>query len=308
MSEQKSALVGLLGVSLLWGCNYVASAYLLHFFSPIFLSFARISMTSIFLFVIALKAKGLRRPTKKEWILLGGAGIFGTLFNQIFYFTGLRDSTAANAALIIAMAPIATTILERIFLKVPFTVPKTIGALFSLAGVVVIVGLQGQSFGVSIGDVYLVFAMLALSISLLFIRGLTNTMSSYAVTIFATILGSILMAPAAAGEALLGKSVVSHQVFAWILMGLAGIVAQGMAGFWWNRGVSLIGAGTASMFMNIPPFIALLLGHFALGDAIYTTQILGGVLVLLGVFVANQGALRSPKVSPVAEKKIAQSL
>lgn len=299
MSEQKTAIVGLFGVSLLWGCNYIVSAYLLRYFSPVFLSFARISITSLFLLFIAIKFGGLRRPTKKEWVLLAGTGIFGTLCNQIFYFKGLHDSTAANAALIIAMAPIVTTILERIFLRVALTASKMIGALFSLAGVVVIVGLQGQALGISIGDIYLLLAMSGLSISLLFIRGLTGSMSSYAVTIFSTILGSVLMAPAAAGEAIVSHSVVSHQVFAWILMGAAGIVAQGMAGFWWNRGVSVIGAGTAAMFMNIPPFIAILAGHFILGDAIYTTQILGGVLVLLGVFVANQGALRTPKVTPV---------
>lgn len=308
MSEQKSALLGLFGVSLLWGCNYVVSAYLLRFFSPVFLSFARISMTSLFLFCLALKIKGLRRPTRKEWLLLAGAGIFGTLFNQIFYFTGLRDSTAANAALIIAMTPVATIILERIFMKVALTPAKAVGTLFSLAGVFVIVGMQGQSFGLSVGDIYLLLAMLTLSISLLFIRGLTDSMSSYSVTIYATILGSILMAPAAAGEAVLGHTIISHRAYVWVLMGLAGVVAQGLAGFWWNRGVSVVGAGMASMYMNIPPFIALLAGHFALGDAIYGAQLVGGGLVLLGVFVANQGAMRASRSVSNADPNLAKSV
>lgn len=307
MSDEKSALIRLFGVSLLWGCNYVVSAYLLHYFSPIFLSFARISMTSLFLLLVAIRRGGLTKPTKQEWMFLGGAGIFGTLFNQVFYFTGLKDSTAANASLIIAMAPIVTAILERIFLKASLTISKMVGALFSLAGVVVIVGFNGQSIGISIGDVYLLLAMLGLSISLLFIRSLTGTMSSYSITIYSTILGSVLMTPAAAGEAWLGHTSVSPDVWAWVLMAVAGIVAQGMAGFWWNRGVSVIGAGTAAMFMNIPPFIALLAGHFVLHDAIYATQVLGGVFVLLGVFIANKNTLRSPKDSPVLmEKDIVQ--
>ncbi|WCK54234.1 DMT family transporter [Aneurinibacillus sp. Ricciae_BoGa-3] len=290
MSVQKSALLGLFGVSLLWGCNYVMSAFLLRAFSPIFLSFARISMTSLFLIAVALKMKGLRRPTKHEWLLLAGVGIFGTLFNQIFYFTGLHQSTASNAALIIAMSPVATTILERIFLKVPMTLAKMAGTVCCLAGVFIIVAFAGQSLGITMGDLYLLFAMLGLSISLLFIRGLTNSMSSYAVTIFSTILGSVLMAPAAIGEDLFSHIQISHSLLAWILMGIAGIVAQGMAGFWWNRGVAVVGAGTASMFMNIPPFIALIVGHYVLGDAIHTTQIIGGILVLFGVFIANQSS------------------
>ncbi|WP_027417194.1 DMT family transporter [Aneurinibacillus terranovensis] len=308
MSVQKSALLGLFGVSLLWGCNYVVSAFLLRAFSPIFLSFARISMTSLFLFFVALKVGGLRRPTKHEWFLLAGTGIFGTLFNQIFYFTGLHQSTASNAALIIAMSPVATTILERIFLKVPLTLTKVIGALFGLGGVIVIVGFQGESLGVTSGDLYLLFAMLALSISLLFIRGLTHSMSSYAVTIFSTILGSILMAPAAAGEAIFGHIEMSHSLLFWMLMCTAGIIAQGMAGFWWNRGVSVVGAGTASMFMNIPPFIALIVGHWVLGDAIRTAQVIGGFLVLSGVFIANQSSFRASKGKRNVCQNAAESL
>ncbi len=293
MSERSSALVQLFGVSLLWGCNYVVSASLLNYFSPIFLSSARICMTSIFLILVSLKMGGLRKPTRLEWMLLAGAGIFGTLMNQVFYFTGLRQSTAANAALIIAMAPIATTVLERVFLKVHFTAWKATGAIMSLLGVIIIVGFTG-SIGISAGDVYLVLAMLGMSISLLFIRRLTSSMSSYEVTIFSTVLGSALMIPAAAGEAVFSHTVVSTVLWPWLLMALAGVVAQGMAGFWWNRGVAVFGAGTSAMFMNIPPFIALIAGHFVLQDPIYTTQIFGGLLVLVGVFIANRNALHEP--------------
>lgn len=302
MSEQKSALIRLFGVSLLWGCNYVVSAYLLRYFSPIFLSTARISMTSFFLLLVAMKLGGLRKPTKREWLLLVGTGVFGTLFNQVFYFTGLKDSTAADAALIIAMAPIVTTVLERVVFKTALTASKVVGALSSLLGVVIIVGFNGSSTGVSIGDINLVLAMLGLSISLLFIRGLTGSMSSYCVTIFSTVLGCVMMWPAAAGEAAMGHTVVSAGVWPWILMALAGVVAQGMAGFWWNRGVSVMGAGTAAMFMNIPPFIALLAGHVVLHDPIYATQVFGGVFVLLGVFIANTSSLRSSKTWPAVDR------
>lgn len=296
MSPQKSALLGLFAVSLIWGCNYVVSAYLLRGFSPVFLSFARISMTSIFLFLLALKIGGIRRPTKQEWVLLAGAGVFGTLINQIFYFTGLRASTAANAALIIATAPVATTILERIFLKVKMNVSKVSGAFIGLFGVFIIVVFEGGSIGISAGDLNLIVAMLAMSVSLLFIRRLSDSMSSYAVTIFSTILGSVLMAPAAAGEQVFSHIVISRDIWMWVLMAAAGVIAQGIAGFWWNRGVAVVGAGTAAMFMNIPPFIALVVGHIVLGDPIYMAQILGGVLVLSGVFVANQKALRKDDV------------
>jgi drug/metabolite transporter (DMT)-like permease len=287
MIKNNKAFLSLFLVSVLWGCNYPISAYLLQGFSPIFLSTVRICFTSLFLLIVAMVHKGIRRPTSSEWKLLLGAGIFGTLINQTFYFTGLNHTTPANASLIIALAPIATIFLERIILKVKFTMKKSTGALISLMGVFSIIGVAGGSIGISWGDLNIVVAMLCLSISLLFIRALSKTMNTYIITIYATVLGSVLMIPAAGVEGIVSGTVISHSVIMWFLLISAGILAQGIAGFWWNKGVSEVGAGTASMFMNIQPFVAILASHFILGDPILVSQILGGILVLLGVFIAN---------------------
>jgi drug/metabolite transporter (DMT)-like permease len=285
---ESAVLLSLFGVSLLWGCNYVVSAYLLHYFSPVFLSTFRICCTSLFLIAIAIKGHRLALPSRKEWWLLIAAGVSGTLLNQVFYFTGLHHSTAGNAALIISLSPIVTTVLSRIFLKEFLNGRKVAGAFMGLAGVVIIVFFGGKGFGMSIGDWYLLLAMLTLSISLLFIRKLSETMSAYAITIFATVIGSVMMIPAAFVERVQGNTVISGNGWDWLLLIAAGIVAQGLAGFWWNNGIAVTGAGTAAMFMNIPPFIALILAHFALGDAINMSQIFGGILVLSGVAIANR--------------------
>lgn len=245
----------------------------------------------------------MKRPTTSEWKYLVGVGIFGTLLNQTFYFTGLRHTSPANASLIIAMAPIATILLERIFFKVKLTVKIASGALISLLGVFSIIGVANGSFGISFGDFNILIAMLCLSISLLFIRGLAKTMDSFVITIYATVLGSVLMMPAAGVESLVSGSVVSHSPLMWILLISAGILAQGVAGFWWNGGVAKVGAGTASMFMNIQPFVAILASHFILGNQIMLTQIIGGVLVLLGVFIANM-----PVVKPMIAVETKKSL
>lgn len=296
MMKNNKALLSLFLVSVLWGCNYPISAYLLQGFSPVFLSTVRICFTSLFLIIVAIGQKGMRRPTSSEWKLLLGAGIFGTLINQTFYFTGLHHTTPANASLIIALAPIATIFLERIIFKVKFTLKKASGAIISLVGVFSIFGVASGSFRMSWGDLNIVVAMLCLSISLIFIRALSKTMNSYIITIFSTVLGSVLMIPAAGVEGIVSGTVISNSVIMWLLLISAGVLAQGIAGFWWNKGVAEVGAGTASMFMNIQPFVAILASHFILGDRILVSQIFGGLLVLLGVFIANMPSGK-PKLS-----------
>ncbi|REE69609.1 drug/metabolite transporter (DMT)-like permease [Paenibacillus taihuensis] len=283
----RSVYLKLWAVSFLWGCNYVASAYMLRDFSPIFLSFARLVVMSLFLLSIAAVNRSMRWPNKREWGLLLLAGISGTLINQLFYFTGLQHSTAGNAALIIALSPIATTLLSRIFLKEEITVTKLSGALVALIGVICIVLFGGKELGISKGDIYLLLAMLGMSVSLLFIRKLTVAMTSYEVTIYATVIGTILMAPAVAYEGIDGHLHASHHLMTWLLLITVAIIGQGVTGFWWNKGISVVGASVSAMFMNIPPFIAIIVSYFVLGDSIKPAQIAGGVLILAGVALSN---------------------
>ncbi|WP_309118201.1 DMT family transporter [Paenibacillus sp.] len=287
--SNRTVFLKLFGVSLLWGCNYVASAFLLRDFSPIFLSYSRLVLTSLFLLSIAMLHRKMRRPTKGEWLVLLFAGLFGTLFNQFFYFIGLQSSTAGNASLIIALSPIATTLLARLFLGEAVTPKKLTGTGLALTGVVFIV-LLGESgaFGVSTGDLLLLLAMLALSVSLLFIRKLSLTMPSYDITILATVIGTLLMTPAAVWEASQGHLHVSLHASMWIVLTLVAVFGQGLAGFWWNQGISVVGASASSMFMNIPPFVAIVVAYFVLGDAIRASQIVGGLLILTGVFIASR--------------------
>ncbi|AZN41071.1 DMT family transporter [Paenibacillus albus] len=283
----RSVYMKLWAVSLLWGCNYVASAYMLRDFSPIFLSFARLVVMSLFLLSVAAVNRSMRWPKKREWGLLLLAGISGTLINQLFYFTGLQHSTAGNAALIIALSPIATTLLARIFLKEEFTLPKLAGAVVALTGVICIVLFGGKELGISVGDVYLLLAMLGMSVSLLFIRKLTIAMSSYEVTIYSTVIGTILMTPAVAYEGIAGQLHGSHYAMTWLLLISVAVIGQGITGFWWNRGIAVVGASVSAMFMNIPPFVAIIVSYFVLGDPIKPAQIAGGVLILAGVALSN---------------------
>ncbi|WP_127587408.1 DMT family transporter [Paenibacillus koleovorans] len=285
--SNRIVLIKLWVVSLLWGCNYVASAYMLREFSPIYLSFARLVVMSLFLIISALILKAWKRPTATEWKLLIFAGISGTLFNQLFYFTGLQHSTAGNAALIVALSPIATLLLSRLFLKEKITGTKLTGAFIALIGVVCIVLYGGKSFGISKGDIYLLLAMFGLSVSLLFIRKLTTTMTSFQVTVYSTVIGTMMMIPAAGYEEISGHLHGSHQVWTWVLLIAVAVIGQGMAGFWWNQGIAEAGVSISAMFMNIPPFVAIIISYFLLGDPIHAAQLIGGALILAGVLVTN---------------------
>ncbi|KQX48928.1 hypothetical protein ASD40_12310 [Paenibacillus sp. Root444D2] len=293
MSEHKSAIAGLFAVAMIWGVTYVLSAYLLRAFSPVLLSFLRICVTGTLLLAVS-RTQVIQHPTRREWLLLLGSAVFFTLIQQPLYFIGLQFSTAANASLIYAVAPLATLFLEVIFLKTRFSWMKVAGALFGFLGVLVIVGFNGLSLHVSIGDWYLLIAMLGFSISVLFTPHLSKRMSPFSISLYSTMVGGVLMAPFVAGENWFGHLDMHGDLFMWSLL-VAGGLLNVLAGLWWIRGVAIVGPGTASLFNNLPPFIAILTGYLFLGDAIHLTQICGGICILIGVFTSNRSLVKQVK-------------
>jgi drug/metabolite transporter (DMT)-like permease len=133
--------------------------------------------------------------------------------------------------------------------------------------------------------------MMMMAVGILFIRRLTDSMPSYDITILTTIAGTVLMAPTLLIEAAQGSMQISTSAAMWLLLAVAGIVGQGLTAFWWNQAISIVGASVSAMFMYIPPFVAIVVAHFLLGDPIRGSQLFGGVLILLGV------ALSSSKIS-----------
>lgn len=286
MSDSR-VILKLLGVTLLWGSNYVASAYLLREFSPLLLAFSRLVVTSLLLTGIGITRQELKRPTSREWIALFFIGATSSLLYQIFYFTGMTSTTAGNASLIIALAPIATAFMARVFLKEKISAFKLVGAVLALSGVAIIVLNGGKLSGISHGDFLILAAMLTLSLSVLLIRKATVTMKSLDLTIYSTIMGTVLMLPAAGIEWAEGSLHFSTRLLSWILLVVVALFGQGLAGIWWNQGISVVGASASAMFMNIPPFVAIVVAFLALGDPIRIAQIAGGLLIVIGVTVSN---------------------
>jgi drug/metabolite transporter (DMT)-like permease len=299
---RRSAFIRLFCVALIWGCNNVIMSYLLHGFSPIFLSFVRILMTTLLLVFMGLRdTASLHRPSKRQWFQLVAAGFFGTFLNQIFAFTGLKYTTAAETALINALGPIATLILARYFLNERFTVFKSLGALLSFLGVIVIIWFKDGSSGLSIGDIFIFGAMLSFAISTIYVRKLMVSLTPYDVTLFSTMIACLFLGSSAGVEWAGGGLKLSLSPYMWMLIAFIGIIGQCLTGLWWNSGIEVVGAGTTAMFINIPPFVTLIVAHYALGDAIYPAQVIGGIFVLSGVLLANKQA--SPPVIKNNEEK-----
>jgi drug/metabolite transporter (DMT)-like permease len=75
----------------------------------------------------------------------------------------------------------------------------------------------------------------------------------------------------------------------WLCLGYLGILSSGVGYLLWNAGVEEIGPSATSAFLYLEPLTALVSGRLALGEGIAPTAVLGGAMILAGVYRVNSG-------------------
>jgi drug/metabolite transporter (DMT)-like permease len=74
----------------------------------------------------------------------------------------------------------------------------------------------------------------------------------------------------------------------WILLIITAIIMHGVCTLIWNSQIQKVGASKASLFMNLEPFIAMIVGFIVLKNKITLPQIFGSILIITGVVIATQ--------------------
>jgi drug/metabolite transporter (DMT)-like permease len=267
-----------------WGSNFVIGSILVHEFPTLLLSALRLTATSVCLFSYAWGAKKLGALNRRDFLLLIPLSVVGTLFNQAAFFTGLKTVDATTAALIHSLAPITIAMLARVFLKETVTKQMIIGSMVAIVGIFFVVG-KSDGLRLSIGVLYIFLAMLTFSTSVIIMRKLTERIDPFTATVYSTIIGSSMVIPVALIKEPL--SLLNAPLWAWVLLFSTSVITQGLCSLIWNVQIIRVGAGKASIFLNLQPFVAMIVGFLLLGTAVTLVQVVGALLIVGGVILAT---------------------
>ena len=75
---------------------------------------------------------------------------------------------------------------------------------------------------------------------------------------------------------------------AWAAVGLIGVFGTAWSFVWFYEGVRAIGPARASVFINLVPVAAITLGVLLLGEPLEMSMLVGGVLVVAGIWILNR--------------------
>lgn len=283
MGNKKIAYLYLLITFCAWGSLYVVSKFVLGKVPVLTILFLRFFLAGIVLLFIVKhrKLKKIERKDYKYIILIGFAGYFVSTGAQLL---GTKLSNASLASLINSLNPVAITVFAAFLLKEKFTLKKGIGIILAIIGVYSIVG-GDNSVGQFWGIIVSIFSVLTWALVSVIVRRITSKYDALQVTTYAIFIAAICNLPFSMIELIFTPNVQ----FDWkVLLSLLymGLVCTALAYVLWNKSLSMLEAGTCSMFYPLQPIVSVLLGSIFLGERINMSFVIGTVCILAGILLS----------------------
>lgn len=274
-----------------WSLAYVYTRLALQHFSIFSVGFLRYFIASIILlgFVIYKKIKPPKKQDYHLYLASGGSGFFlyMILFNQ-----GLRTVNSATSSIIIATVPIMTAVLSHIFYKEKLKSHQWFAISLEFTGILILT-LNGHEFTFNIGIIWLLAASLLLSIYNLLQKHLTKSSSSLQAVAYSILTGTLMLSVFSFHAC---RELVSAPIEQINYLLILGIFCSTIAYITWTKAFSLT-SNTAyvSNYMFITPFLAALLGYFIAGETLELSTVLGGSIILSGLFIFYKPASKQNK-------------
>ncbi len=276
-----------------WGGTFVAGRLLAEELPPITASTFRFITASLMLLsAILIRDKTLPRLSLKQWGAMALLGLTGVLAYNLFFFSGLQTVEAGRASMIIAVNPVLTSILAILLFKEQYNFRRGLGMVLSVCGALIVISkgqittmFQGNSGGM--GELYMVGCVISWSAYTLIGKKLLKNIEPLVAVAYSCTTGAAFLCVTALASGdfseitnitVTGMACIFYFAFFGTTLGF----------IWFYEGVKKLGAGRASMYVNLVPVSGILFGTLLLGEHLGTSLLIGGIFVLSGIYLINK--------------------
>jgi len=278
----------------IWGGTFIAGRIAVQTMGPLSVAFCRFAIASLTLLVLSYGLDGkLPRLQRRHlpWVAL--LGLSGVFFYSIFFFGGLQTIEAGRAALIVALNPVVIAIVASLVFREPLTRLKLAGIATSLVGATIIIS-KGNlttllSQGIGRGDLLLLGCVASWVVYTLTGKRVMRELSPLVATTYACLFGTAALLIVALHEGLV-QTWMQVAPAAWVGVLYLGMLGTAAGFLWYYEGVQAIGSAKASIFINLVPVFAIAFATVLLGEPITLPLLLGGGLVVTGVYFTNRSS------------------
>lgn len=268
-----------------WSLTYVLTRLALQYFSAFALGFLRYIVAACTLLVVAFFTK-MKLPRRADLPWLIAAGGTGFFLYMIAFNQGQATVTACTGSVVIATVPVLTALLARFFYQEKLRIFQWAAILIEFTGVAVLTLMNGV-LSVNTGLLWLFLAALSLSAYNLLQRRLIRTYTAFQTSTYSIFFGTLLLtifAPASIRE------IPGAPAIQFVYIAIMGVFSSAIAYVSWAKAFSLAKqTSQVSNYMFITPFLTSILGFLVVDEVPDHATLLGGGIILLGVFIFNFG-------------------
>ena len=281
----------LLSISFVWAANYPIIKYGISNLNIFVFNSVRFITAAIVLAIIFFFKEKWVKVKPGDWKKLIGLGILANVLYQLAFISGVKLTTAGNAAVILSTSPLWTVFLQSRIYKYKVEFITYLGLVISLVGIILIILGSGKRIelggGALIGDCICLAAAIFWSLQ-------TNlqkpVLSDYPITQLALIMTIV----GALGLSIFSLPyVITHDIFKvnfsyYLSAVVSGVFAIAISNLLWSYSIKKIGAGRTSNYQNLVPILAIVISYFTLHEKILSIQIIGALVTVLGVYLAKR--------------------
>ena len=292
--SQTRAYVALFLIATLWGTFPATSKLALADIPPTLLTAIRCAIAAGLLSALALRAgfdaaRELSGDAVKAFFILGTAGF--VVSTHISYW-GIYTTSAANAAILQATAPVMVALGARAYLGERLRTKQRLGVGISMLGVLLVVT-EGRLAELApselrLGDFLTLLALVGWTVYTVYGKRVLSGHSPALTTTAAYVCGTLILVPLAIVIAPLTPRPRLGSAVAWAVL-LYHAIAGAIAHLWWYAAVERVGASRAAIFMNVTPVVGIAAAALLVGEEIGPWQIGGAAMVLGGVALTTGG-------------------
>ena len=291
--NNKLAYLLLVLTTLFWSGNFIvgkaASTYEI---PPFSLNFYRWLFAGLILLPFTLKEILQKKNYIFEnigfFIILGISSI--TIFNSAVYYS-LYYMQVISGVLMISTIPVWIMFISTILGIEKTNKFQILGVILSLIGVLFIITKSDlnliKNLDFNKGDLIMASGMFAWALYSALLKKKTYEISQITLLEVVIIIGLLFLIPIYILEINLGNPLVVDKPFILTLSYV--VLFPGLASFFfWIKGISIIGANRAGVFLHLMPIFGSLMAIFLFNERFMFYHLLGAIFIIAGITLSNK--------------------
>ena len=277
---------------IIWGASFIATKVVLRDISPVTIVWIRFLMGVVILGFAVVVRRQFLLLQRSEWLYFAILGFLGITFHQWLQSNALQTSEASTTAWIVSTTPVFMALLGWIVLKEKLGWVKIAGILLAFVGVLLVVydgdlsAISIRSFGKP-GDILVLISAINWTVFSVLSRGglkrYPATLMMFYVMFIGWLFTSVLFF-ATQNVSEIGNLTTNG----WLGITFLGVFCSGLAYIAWYDALQALTTAQTGVFLYIEPLVAVVVAFLILGEAITAASLLGGAIIILGVWMVNR--------------------